>query len=331
MRCFVLLPCYNEQHSLPYLIEQIHKVLNPTAEFLQEKNRVANLEDYQIIALDDGSTDNTLLTLMRLKKQFPLTVLEHGKNKGLAEAYRTLFQYIGQVATDDDAVIMMDANSTHDPYLITNLLSEHSRKVDVAVASRYLGKEIGTSFLRRLLSKGINLLIHHLCQVPIQDCTSGFRCYRATWLKHLQLDAKGFEVSAETLIKIAQSNPTPKLVEIPMLLRYDKKQSLSKMNLRHTVKAYLKLLWKHTRIDLTTPIQQLAYKLHPKLGRLYDKDPKWWNDGIIALAFLCISFYTYTTVVARLPWYLHLLWYVFNAFWFFSLQHLLRRFWVFQK
>ena len=334
MNVFVLLPCFNEQHSLPLLVENIGTILAPTAEYLRQKMDLCNVTGYRIVAVDDGSTDDTLNMLHTLKKDNPLTVLVHEQNRGLADAYRTLFQYITDHADPNDAVIMMDADSTHDPYHIVPLLYEHACKADVVIASRYEGSEQGVPLIRRILSKGINWLIQKLCQVPIRDCTSGYRCYRAEVLKELELCAEGFEVSAETLIRIAQKNPRPKLREIPMLLRYDQKQSLSKMNLRHTVKAYLKLLWWHTRINLTPLIQRLINKI-PKIGsdlnHIYLKDPLFWNDGMIALAFLIVSFFIYDRLTWALPWYLRLLGYVAIAFVSFCIQHFLRRFWIFQK
>jgi len=116
-----------------------------------------------------------------------------------------------------------------------------------------------------------------------------------------------------------------------MLLRYDKKQSLSKMNLRHTIRAYLKLLWKHTRIDLTPLFSRVAHRINPELGRIYLKDPIFWNDGMIALAFLIVSFFVYDRLTWALPWFLKLLGYVGIAFISFCIQHFLRRFWIFQK
>jgi len=292
-----------------------------------------DVEGYEIVAVDDGSTDDTLETLHSLSKEYPLTVLVHEQNRGLADAYRTLFQYITEHADPNDTIVMMDANSTHDPFKIVAMLHQHACKADVVVASRYKGHEQGVPFIRRVLSKGINWLIQKLCQIPIEDCTSGFRCYRASVITRVLhgLEATGFEISAETLIKIAQLNPEPKLTEIPMLLRYDKKQSLSKMNLRHTIRAYLKLLWKHTRINLTPLFSRIAHRINPELGSIYLKDPIFWNDGMIALAFLVVSFFVYDRLTWALPWFFKLLGYVGIAFVSFCIQHFLRRFWIFQK
>jgi len=332
MRCFVLLPCYNEADNISDLVKRIHQVLQPLATHSVLKNQMYGLDGYRIIAVNDGSTDSTMGRLLYLAKDYPITVLRHQNNQGLAEAYRTLLHACKLQAEPDDAVVMMDADGTQDPYYITGMLVLIRDGCDVVVASRYKGAEKGVPWYRRILSKGINMLLHKLCGVPVKDCTCGFRCYRVSVLeKALPLESEGFEVSAEVLVKLAQFNPPHKIIALPFTLNYGVKKGASKLRLRQTVKAYLKFLWKYGHIDLTTSLSKLAHRINPRLGMIYDKDPVWWNDGMMALIFLIVSFFIYYSLTQPLPQYLRLLGYIGIAFVSFTIQHVLRRFWIFQK
>jgi dolichol-phosphate mannosyltransferase len=330
---FVCLPCYNEAENLSQLLQQIHStltaLLNPDA----LEKQYCGINNYQILAVDDGSTDHTGELLKNYARRYPLTIVSHRNNQGLAETYRTLIKTLKKRAENDDIAVFMDADNTHPPKVIADLVKVASAKADVVVASRYKnGVEVGVPLKRRILSKVVNWLVRNLCGISIRDCTCGFRAYRVRVLKELPpLESKGFEVSAEVLIGISMHKPPYKIEEIALTLHYDRKKGSSKIHVRQTIKAYVKLLWKHTKIDLTPFFRRAIYKLSQRLGRTYDKDPVFWNDGMIALAFLIVSFFIYDSLTRKLPQTLRLLGYVGIAFISFCIQHFLRRFWVFQE
>ncbi|UCE95696.1 MAG: glycosyltransferase family 2 protein [Candidatus Bathyarchaeota archaeon] len=330
---FVCLPCYNEADSLSHLLQKIHYSLTNLLHPDTLETQYCNIEKYQILAVDDGSTDNTRAILNDFARKHPLTVVSHKHNQGLTETYRTLFETLKERAENDDIAVFMDADNTHPPEVITDLVKVASTKADVVVASRYKnGVEVGVPFKRRLLSKVVNWLIRNLIGIAIRDCTCGFRAYRVQTLKELPpLESKGFEVSAEVLIRISMHKPSYNIEEIPLTLHYDRKKGSSKIHVSQTIKAYLKLLWKYSRIDLTPFIRRVTYKISRRLGKTYDRDPVFWNDGIIALAFLIVSFFIYDTITRTLPQTLRLLSYVGIAFISFCIQHFLRRFWIFQS
>ncbi len=141
----------------------------------------------------------------------------------------------------------MDADNSHPPEIIRNLVKTVSTTADVAIASRYEGgTERGVPLKRRMLSKIVNWLIRNTCGIPIMDCTSGYRAYRQDVLETLPpLESKGFEVAAEVLIQISLHKPPYKIEEIPLTLYYDRKEGASKIKLGETIKAYAKLLWKY--------------------------------------------------------------------------------------
>jgi len=330
---FVCLPCYNEAQNISKLLTQIHSTLKfqtqPDASELQS----VGIMGYQILAVNDGSTDRTEEILKGYEKSFPLTVISHNRNQGLAETYRTLINTLKKRAKHGDIAVFMDADNTHPPQVIRDLVKVASTTADVVVASRYKGgAEVGVPLKRRILSKVVNWLVRNLCGISILDCTSGYRAYRLEVLESLPpLESKGFEVAAEILIGISSRKPPYKIAEIPLTLYYNRKKGISKIHVGQTIKAYLKLLWKYSKIDLTPFVRRAAYKISHRLGKTYDRDPPFWNDGILALAFLIVSFFIYDSLTHTLPQTLRLLGYVGIAFISFCIQHFLRRFWVFQK
>lgn len=251
-RVFVCLPCYNEAENIPQLLRQIHSTLKflllPDA--LDQQS--FGIEGYQILAVDDGSTDGTEELLKNHARTYPLTVIRHSCNQGLAETYRTLINALKKQADNNDIAVFMDADNTHSPKVITELVRVASTRADVVVASRYNGgTEVGVPLKRRILSRVVNWLIRNICGISVLDCTCGYRAYRLEVLKKLPpLESKGFEVSAEVLIGISCHNPPYKIEEIPLKLHYDRKKGSSKIHLGQTIKAYAKLLWKHRKRTL---------------------------------------------------------------------------------
>ena len=268
-RVFVCLPCYNEAQNLTKLLPQIHS----TFMFLSQpdilEQQSLGIKDCQILAVNDGSTDNTEEILKDYAKIYPLTVISHKHNRGLAETYRTLIHVLKKQARHHDIVIFMDADNTHPPQIIKDLVKVASTTAEVVVASRYKGgTELGVPLKRRILSKVVNWLIRNLCGISILDCTSGYRAYRMEVLKRLpHLESKGFEVTAEILIEISAHKPPYKIEEVPLKLYYNRKKGSSKIHVEETIKAYVKMLWKCGKIDLTHFVKREAYKISQRLGK----------------------------------------------------------------
>jgi dolichol-phosphate mannosyltransferase len=252
IRVFVCLPCYNESENLTMLIPQINTVLCELTRSENPQEKTARIAEYQILAVDDGSIDDTKKTLQTYSKIFPLTLISHSQNRGLAETIRTLINTVKSHAEENDIIIFMDADNTHPAQVIPDLV-EASSSADIVVASRYKnGVEFGVPFNRKILSRIANWIVRNLCNVPVLDCTCGFRAYRGEVLKNLsELDSKGFEIAAEILIMISNHKPHYKFKEVPLALHYDRKIGTSKIHLGKTIGAYFKLVSKNCKIKLS--------------------------------------------------------------------------------
>jgi dolichol-phosphate mannosyltransferase len=237
MKCFIILPCFNEEKNLKPLIHSIDNVLSPYL-------------PYQIIAVNDGSIDGTKEILKDLSAEFPVKILEHSKNYGLAAALRTGLIAAIEEAFDDDFVVTMDSDNTHNPKHVLDMLIA-AENADVVVGSRYMkgGAQLNVPLHRMILSRGVNFLIEKLFRLCLKDATSGFRCFRVGMLKRLYkrfgnsiIESKGFTVSLELLLKTVAFGGA--VAEVPILLDYGRKNSASKMHLFSTVLGYLTLLFR---------------------------------------------------------------------------------------
>jgi dolichol-phosphate mannosyltransferase len=254
---FICLPCYNESKNLTRLIPKINTVLNELIRSEGSQEKPARIARYQILAVNDGSIDDTKEILHIYSKIYPLTLISHSQNRGLAETYRTLIKTVKSLAGKNDIVIFMDADNTHPAHIISDLV-EASYSADIVVASRYKnGVELGVPFKRKMLSRIANWFVRNLCNVPVLDCTCGFRAYRGKVLKNLsELDSKGFEIAAEILITISNHKPPYKFKEIPLTLHYDRKIGTSKIHLGKTIGAYIKLVSKNCKINLAPSLRK---------------------------------------------------------------------------
>jgi dolichol-phosphate mannosyltransferase len=246
----VLLPCFNEQCSLQELVDEV--------------SQACWSFDYQIIAVDDGSTDGTYFLLQMLSRTYPIVVLKHECNRGLHEALKTLLLWIYDNASESDYVITMDSDLTHDPKYIPYLVSAcKEQNTQIAIASRFVngGKQVGVPFSRGLLSRGLRAYINLKLEIPVKDASSGFRCIQVANIKSIIdaygrdgfIEAEGFDAQLELLYKMLQDGA--KVTEVPFILDYSRKKSPSKLKIRRTISGYLKTVSKlmelHPNIDLS--------------------------------------------------------------------------------
>ena len=206
---------------------------------------------YKVLILNDGSTDSSPAIVNQFTKHMPLLKVDHDVNKGLGTTFADLFREASKLTNEQDIIITMDSDSTHHPSYIPSLIQKIHEGYDVVIASRFAtgGKQIGFATYRKLCSFGARILLHIVFHLHgVRDYTCGYRAYRAAVVKNYVsqydpylIESKGFPGVAEILIKMSTATPL-KITEIPLVLRYDLKQSMSKMKLASTIREYLKLI-----------------------------------------------------------------------------------------
>jgi glycosyltransferase involved in cell wall biosynthesis len=148
-----------------------------------------------LVVVDDGSTDGTALTLDGL----PVTLLTHSANMGKGAALKTGFDWA--IQQQYDGVVTLDADGQHDPTAIPRLLAEVDKKgYDCLLASRHSQFE-EMAGLRKVWNRFGVWCIRKRTGFEITDSQSGFRYYRITLLRQLQLKKNGYDLEMELLVK----------------------------------------------------------------------------------------------------------------------------------
>lgn len=230
----VVLPALNEADCLEALLEALHGVL------LDVGLR------HEIIVVDDGSTDDTARIASAASRRLPVRLIRHDGNQGYGRALRTGMR---AAAADHDVVLTMDADASHEPRTIGAMITRIKYGADVVVASRYCagGVVVGVPLHRRMLSRIVSVLVSGIVPTRgLRDVSSGFRAYRAESLRRVWREEPdiptepGFVAGFELLLALRDVGA--RFVEVPLLLRYDQKQSVSQMTITRTSRSYLRIL-----------------------------------------------------------------------------------------
>ena len=235
----VVLPAYNEAACLNELLERISRVV------------AAAVSEYEIVVVDDGSTDETLAVAEAAAERLPVRVVQHPRNRGYGRALGSGFEAALQRG---DIVVTLDADDSHGPELILSMIERLNEGNDLVIASRFVtgGREVGVPPFRRLLSRAAALVGRVVFRVPgVRDYTSGYRAYRSTLLARLVQPAEGpclpsetgFAAGLELLLGAAALRAS--IAEVPLVLRYDRKRSESSLRLRDALPRYFSLLFRH--------------------------------------------------------------------------------------
>lgn len=234
---YLVLPAYNEEESLPNLL-----------------NRVMNLTfvdgpKLKVVLVNDGSSDRTEQVAKENFQDLNMTIVNHEKNMGLGQAVQTGIKEALSQSKENDVIVIMDADDTHDTALIEVMVTKIEDGADIVIASRFVegGNDKSAPPFRRLLSRGASLIFQMLLPLDkINDFTSGYRAYKVGllnkaskyWGETLVVE-NGFACMVELLLKLRHWQPN--VVEIPFYLRYDRKLGASKLKLFKTLFQYLKL------------------------------------------------------------------------------------------
>jgi len=225
---YLILPAYNEEKSFVKLFEKVDNFF---------KNDIK--QDYRIVVCDDGSRDKTSSMLEDYKNTLPLTVLTHKINRGLGETIRDLFEWVAENTNDEDIIVRMDCDDTHEPHFIKGLLDKIEEGCDVVIASRFVegGGAHGLKGYKNFLSQCAQIFMRTLFPIDgLKEYSSGYRAFKASAIKFaiqtygnafIQLKGLGFTCTLEKVVKFKMIGA--KFGEAPMVLRYDQKVSESKM------------------------------------------------------------------------------------------------------
>lgn len=240
----VTLPAYDEELALPPLLDAMAAL------------RETQIPDLCMVVVDDGSRDATPQIVREQSTSRPwLSLAQHERNMGLAQAIRTGFETALERASEADIVVTLDADNTQPPDTIPSMLDKLGQGYDVVVASRYQpgAKVYGVPSFRQLYSTVLSVVFQAVFGVRgIRDYSCGFRAYRASTLRaaytHYGKDGfvteQGFACMVEILLQLNKMGGV-KFAEVPFILHYDLKPTPTKMNVRRTIQDTLRLAVRH--------------------------------------------------------------------------------------
>jgi dolichol-phosphate mannosyltransferase len=187
----VIVPTYNERENIKALVTQLLAL--PTGVL--------------VIVVDDNSPDGTGDIADRLAEEDPgrIDVIHRAGKLGLGTAYIAGFRRA--LAGGADLICTMDADFSHNPRYIPDMVAKIDQGYDLVIGSRYVpgGGSSGCTFDRKLLSWGANAFARTVLGLRAHDTTAGFRCYRREVLESVQLDeikASGYSFLIEMLHRV---------------------------------------------------------------------------------------------------------------------------------
>jgi len=189
------IPAYNEE-------KYIGTVVLKTRQYVSE-----------VIVLDDGSTDDT----SEIARLAGATVVRHTKNKGYGAAIQSLLAEAKR--KNPDVLVLLDADSQHNPDEISNLIKPILAGSDLVIGSRERqGGNIPN--YRRIGQRVLSYFSHILSGKKVIDSECGFRAFSPKAIAEVELRQSGMAISAETIAVAADKGL--KITEVPISSIYTK-------------------------------------------------------------------------------------------------------------
>lgn len=229
-RLLVTICTYNECENLRALIDEVHRFA----------------PDAHVLVIDDNSPDGTGQMADELASHDKrIRVLHRAGKQGLGSATVAGFRYGVEQAYEQ--LINLDADFSHHPRYIPELRA-CLESADVGIGSRYVsgGGVVGWSWIRHLMSGGINCYARIMLGLPNRDNSGSYRCYRVAKLALLDFDqvrSRGYSFQEEILFMCRIVGC--RFREVPILFE-DRRAGASKINWKESVMA----LWIIFRLAL---------------------------------------------------------------------------------
>ena len=211
MKISIVAPMFNEEENLQLTLSKLKAEL-----------KKSNITDYELIFVNDGSTDNTYLKAKELEsKEEVLRVVGYDVNQGRGKAIRT-----GILASTGNVICTIDFDLSYDETHITRMITtlKENPITDVVLVSCYMpgGKTVGIPPFRLFISKTANLLYRNAFTPKVYTSTCVVRAYRREAIINLELESDDKEIHLEILSKLLSTGS--KILEIPGTLTKRKEE-----------------------------------------------------------------------------------------------------------
>lgn len=202
-----------------------------------------------IMVIDDHSPDGTGEILDKLVNANPQLSVIHRRGKlGLGTAHLQAMKYA--VNNNYDVLVTMDADYSHDPKYLPQMISL-LEKFDFVIGSRYVeGGGVGYGFVRTFISKSANILARTLLSIDLKECTTSYRGFRKDLLiKILSTEITSTCYSFFFEVVYIVSRLTKNIVEFPIYFpdRREGESKISKQEIFRGITTLLTLFMKRFR------------------------------------------------------------------------------------
>jgi glycosyltransferase involved in cell wall biosynthesis len=187
MKVSIVIPCYNEKDTIEKIVEAV---------------RAAPLQSREIIVVDDCSRDGTQAVLQEKVSQMVDRVIYHPVNRGKGAALRS-----GFAAATGDVVLVQDADLEYSPEEYPMLLEPLiSGKADAVFGSRFMGGRPHRVlfFWHMAGNKFLTLLSNMFTDLNLTDIETGYKVFKASLIKSIQIEEDRFGVEPEIIAKLAR-------------------------------------------------------------------------------------------------------------------------------
>ena len=223
----IFIPTYNRK---PFLKIALESVLNQS------------FEDFEVIIVDDGSTDGTREILENEIKEEVEEVVFHKENEGKGAAIQSAIPY-----TSGDEIVIQDADLEYDPNDYSTLLKPiREGEADVVYGSRFL-EEGDNQFYSKpqyLANKFLTTLSNIFSGLNITDMETCYKVFKSDVIEQLHLEEKSFGIEPEITAKIAKLDC--RILEVPISYRARSKEEGKEIDWKDAAKA----IWYITKYNI---------------------------------------------------------------------------------
>jgi glycosyltransferase involved in cell wall biosynthesis/ubiquinone/menaquinone biosynthesis C-methylase UbiE len=259
----ILIPVYNE-------VELVATVVKRTL-----AAPIADDVTFEVIAVDDGSTDGSSEVLEELRREYPqrLTVLHHERNRGKGAAIRTALEH-----ACGEFVVVQDCDLEYSPQdlpaLLRPLLQE---RADAVFGSRFMvsGERRVLYFWHSLANMLLTTLCNIVADLNLSDMETGYKAFRRSLLTSIPLHSEGFGIEPELTVKMAQRGIA--IYEVPISYHGRTYEEGKKVRLKDAFEAVWMLLYYGLRRDI---YQDEGARILDALAQT-PKFNKWMADTIV--------------------------------------------------
>ena len=222
MKVVVTLPAYNEEKTIGKILKSIMEVMDKTS------------YSYQILVVDDGSSDNTADNVRRTGA----IAYSHPKNYGLAETFKT--EISKALDLKADVIVHIDADFQYQPAEIPKLLEQIRKGFDLVLGSRFKGKIEKMPLIKRIGNIAFSKVVSQIVGMPISDAQTDFRAFTKRVAEKIEITSN-HTYTQEQIIRAVKAKF--KIKEVPVYFaRREGKSRLITNTFGYAIRAWINIV-----------------------------------------------------------------------------------------